>query len=226
MKRFYPRADLKTRIVALPDRGLVYVKNPKAASSTLMLWLDRLHTGDYSFDTEKAHRDSRLPTADAVGWEVVSDMLAGSAFRFTFVREPLGRFESAYNNKVARLGSWGGRRKVQAILGLPEDPNTPVTFEQFLLSVEQQDPLEMDLHWRPQHLNLMHPLVTYDLVGHVESFDRDVAELRRHVALPGLAPEPRNVRRRKRHTSVYDGRPDLVRRVRDVFAEDFEIYGY
>jgi hypothetical protein len=27
-------------------------------------------------------------------------------------------------------------------------------------------------------------------------------------------------------TSVYDGRPDLVRRVQQVYAEDFEIYGY
>jgi hypothetical protein len=224
MKRFYPRADLKTRIVALPDRGLVYVKNPKAASSTVMLWLDRLHTGDFAFDTDKAHRDSHLPTADAVGWDVVSDMLAGSAFRFTFVREPLGRFESAYHNKVARLGRW--RMKVQTLLGLPKDRDARVTFEQFLTAIEQQDPLEMDLHWRPQHLNLMHPLVSYDLVGHVETFDKDVAELRRHVELPELEMESRNVSRRRPETSVYDGRPDLVRRVREVFAEDFEIYGY
>jgi Sulfotransferase family len=224
MKRFYPRADLKTRIVALPEHGLVYVKNPKAASSTLMLWLDRIHTGDYAFDTDKAHRDNHLPTADAVGWDLVSDMLSGSAYRFTFVREPLGRFESAYHNKVARLRGW--RVKVQNVLGLPADRDAPVSFEQFLSAVEQQDPLEMDLHWRPQYLNLMHPLVSYDLVGHVENFDRDVRELRRHVQLPDLEMESRNVSRHKPPTSVYDGRPDLVRRVRDVFAQDFEVYGY
>ena len=224
MKRFFPRADLKTRIVALPELGLVYVKNPKAASSTVMLWLDRLHTGDYTFDTQKAHRDSHLPTADQVGWRVVSDMLGGSAYRFTFVREPLGRFESAYHNKVARLGRW--RMKVQALLGLPQDRDAEVSFEQFLTAVEQQDPLDLDLHWRPQHLNLMYPLVSYDLVGHVETFDRDAAEIRRHVDLPDLAMESRNVSRTKPSASVYDGRPDLVRRVRQVFAEDFEIYGY
>jgi len=224
MKQFYPRADLKTRIVALPGLGLVYVKNPKAASSTVMLWLDRLHTGDHTFDTQKAHRDSHLPTADEVGWRVVSDMLGGSAYRFTFVREPLGRFESAYHNKVARLGRW--RMKVQALLGLPQDRDAPVSFEQFLTAVEQQDPLDLDLHWRPQHLNLMHPLVSYDLVGHVETFDRDAAEIRRHVDLPDLAMESRNVSRSRPSASVYDGRPDLVRRVRQVFAEDFEIYGY
>ena len=151
-------------------------------------------------------------------------MLGGSAYRFTFVREPLGRFESAYHNKVARLGRW--RMKVQALLGLPQDRDAEVSFEQFLTAVEQQDPLDLDLHWRPQHLNLMYPLVSYDLVGHVETFDRDAAEIRRHVDLPDLAMESRNVSRTKPSASVYDGRPDLVRRVRQVFAEDFEIYGY
>jgi len=224
MKRFYPRYLLKTRIVALPELGLVYVKNPKAASSTVVLWLDRLHTGDHSFDTRKAHRDSHLPTAEDVGWRVASEMLGGSAYRFTFVREPLGRFESAYHNKVVRLGRW--RMKVQALLGLPEDRDAEVSFEQFLTAVERQDPLDLDLHWRPQHLNLMHPLVSYDLVGHIETFDRDVAEIRRRVDLPDLAMESRNVSRTKPAASVYDGRPDLVRRVRQVFAEDFEIYGY
>jgi hypothetical protein len=224
MKLFYPQAELRTRIVALPELGLVYVKNPKAASSTVVLWLDRLHTGNHTFTTKKAHQDSHLPTADKVGWRVVSDMLRGSAYRFTFVREPLGRFESAYHNKVARLGRW--RMKVQALLGLPQDWDAEVTFEQFLTAVEGQDPLDLNLHWRPQHLNLMHPLVSYDLVGHVETFDRDIAEIRRHVNLPDLAVESRNVSRRKPPVSVYDGRPDLVRRVRRVFAEDFELYGY
>ncbi len=184
--------------------GLLYVKNPKAASSTVMLWLDRLYTGEHSFSTEKSHRDNRLPTAEKIGWEVVSDMLGGSAFRFTFVRNPLGRFESVYHNKVARLGPW--RAKVQAILDLPEDRSARVTFEQFLAAVEQEDPLWMNLHWRPQHLNLMHPLVSYDLVGRVETFDREIAVIRRHVNVPEVMVESLNVARTKPDVSVYDGR--------------------
>jgi hypothetical protein len=224
MRAFYPRAELRTRIVALTEFDLVYVKNPKAASSTVLLWLDRLYTGDHSFTTEYAHRDNRLPTAAAIGWDTVSEMLGGSAFRFTFVREPLSRFESTYYNKLARKGIW--RPQVQAILGLPRDRNSPVTFEQFLSAVEQQDPLEMDLHWRPQHLNLMHPLVSYDLVGHVETFDRDIATILRQVPLPEVTVESRNVSRSKPRDSVYDGRPDLVRRVQRIYATDFELYGY
>ena len=223
-RRFYPRAALRTRIVALPDFGLVYVKNPKAASSTVMLWLDRLYTGDHSLSTRKTHLHNHLPTSNAVGWKVVTSMLDGAAFRFTFVREPLGRFESTYYSKVGRLNHW--RAKVQELMGVPDDPDSPVTFEQFLSVVEQQDPLEMDLHWRPQHLNLMHPLVSYDLVGHVETFDRDLAKIRQHLALPEVAAEPRNVSSRKPPVSIYDGRPDLVRRVQQVYAKDFELYGY
>ena len=170
IQAYFPGTRPSRFIKPLPEFDLVYVKNPKAASSTVLLWLDRLYTGDHSCTTEYAHRDNRLPTGRSVGWDTVSEMLGGSAFRFTFVREPLSRFESTYYNKLARKGIW--RPQVQAILGLPRDRNSPVTFEQFLSAVEQQDPLEMDLHWRPQHLNLMHPLVSYDLVGHVETFDR------------------------------------------------------
>lgn len=224
MKQFYPRGSMNGRIVALPDHGLVYVKNPKAASSTVMLWLDRLYTGDHSLSTRKTHLNNHLPTSSQVGWKVVSSMLDGAAFRFTFVREPLGRFASTYYSKVARLSHW--QAKVQELLEVPQDPDSPVTFEQFLALVEQQDPLEMDLHWRPQHLNLMHPLVSYDLVGHVETFDRDLARIREQVALPDVAAEPRNVSRRKPTVSVYEGRPDLVRRVEAVYAKDFELYGY
>ncbi len=84
----------------------------------------------------------------------------------------------------------------------------------------------MDLHWRPQHLNLMHPLVSYDLVGHVETFDRDIATILRQVPLPDVSVESRNVSRSKPRDSVYDGRPDLVRRVQRIYATDFELYGY
>jgi hypothetical protein len=224
LKEFFPRARLSSRVVALPDLGIVYVKNPKAASSTLLLWLDRLHTGEHDLASEYPHRDNRLPSADDVGWDVVSRMLTGGAFRFAFVRDPLRRLESAYFNKVARRTHW--RTEVQATLGLPEDRESPVTFEQFVTAVELQEPLTMDLHWRPQHLNLMHPMVEYDHVGHVERFDQDLSVVRRQAGLPEVPVEPRAVSRRKRTGSVYDGRPDLVRRVEQIYATDIELYGY
>ena len=83
----------------------------------------------------------------------------------------------------------------------------------------------MNPHWRPQHLNLMHGLLEYDLVGRVETFDTDLAKVREQTGMPEVPVAVQNVAAR-RGDSLFDGRPDLLRRVRDIYARDFELYGY
>jgi hypothetical protein len=225
IKQYYPRQKPGNYIMPLPEHGLVYVKNPKAGSSTLMVWLDRLHTGDAEAELDRMHKDHRLPTVAEVGRRRVLRMLSGRAYRFSFVRHPVRRLESVYWAKMVR--SRGYRLKAAAALGLPVDPELVVTFEQFLGAVEQQDPVhDMDPHWRPQHVNLMHPLVDYDLVGRLESFDSDLDRLCEEAGLPHVPLESRNVSPRKAPDSVYDGRPDLLRRVEELYATDMELYGY
>jgi hypothetical protein len=141
------------------------------------------------------------------------------------VRDPVRRAESAYLDKVANLGRrprW--RLLVQRTLGLSEDPDHSPTFEQFVAALEAQPPLEQDAHWRPQHLNLMHPLIDYDMVGRLETFDADLARVRELAGLPEVPLQVRN--ERPPTATMFDGRPDLLRRVREVYARDFDLYGY
>lgn len=223
LKRYFPGARrLNYHLLPVPDLGLIYVKNPKAGCSTVLLWLDRLHTGDLDFTPSNVHVEHRLPRPAELGWPTVSAMLGGAAYRFSFVRDPLRRFESAYRDKVARAGRW--RTEVQQVLGLPHDAE--VTFEQFVTAVEVQDPLQMNPHWRPQHLNLMLPVVEYDHIGRIETFDADLARIRDEAGLVDAPVQTRNSSRRGHRASGYDGRSDLVRRVRDVYAADFEAFGY
>jgi hypothetical protein len=225
IKAYFPQVNVGTYLRPLPDHGLIYVKNPKAACSTVLLWLDRLHTGEHDFTPGNIHKEHRLPSIGDVGRRQVIRMLAGGAYRFSFVRSPLRRFESVYWDKMVHSKAWGG--KAVARLGLKTDPDAPPSFEEFLAAVEQQDPVsEMDPHWRPQHVNLLHPLVTYDLVGRLESFQADLERIREEAGLPHVPVEPRNVSSRKPSGSVYDGRPDLVRRVEQLYATDLELYGY
>ena len=214
---------LAHRIEALPDLGLVYVRNPKAASSTLLEWLDWMHTGLEREATRNVRQDNALPKVGDLGWERVMRMVDGEAFRFSFVRDPVTRFESAYRTKI--LQQRPQRRQVLEILGRAGDAEAEVAFEDFLWAVEQQEPMHMDLHWRPQHLNLMHPLFTFDMLGRVERFDQDVEEITRRLNLPGPPRRSRNVKRKGR-PSAYEGRPDLVERVRALYARDLELYGY
>jgi hypothetical protein len=222
---YFPTLSLAYHLHALPDRDLIYVKNPKAACSTVLLWLHRLHTGEHGFSPDNVHEEHGIPKPGEIGWPRVMAMLSGDAYRFSFVRNPLDRLESGYRDKIVNSAGW--REKIQATLGEPVDPNAPVSFDQFLSALERQDPVaEMDPHWRPQHVNLMHPLVQFERVGHVETFDQDLEMIRREVKLPEVPREVRNVSRTPEWTSVYAGRPDRVRRVEAIYATDFELYGY
>lgn len=173
------------------------------------------------------HTDNPLPKAGEVGWPRVGGMLGGNAYRFSFVRDPLRRLESAYRDKILRATRPVWREQVRASLGLPANEDMEIGFEQFVAALEQQDSVsEMDPHWRLQHVNLMHPLIEYDKVGRLESFDEDLAVIRQEAGLPDVPVERRNTRSSEETTSVYDGRADLERRVRDLYAADFELYGY
>lgn len=225
LQEFYYGTKANRHLIALPERSLLYVKNPKAGSSTLMVWLDRVHTGDLDSELEHMHRENRLPTIAEVGRGKVLAMLAGQAFRFSFVRHPVRRLESVYWAKMFRDRAF--RRRVADGLGISPDHTVHVSFEQFLEAVEAQDPMtEMDRHWRPQHLNLLHPLVTLDHVGRLESFDEDLATITEAAGLDPVPVEPRNVAPHQHPDSVYDGRPDLVSRVEQLYATDMELYGY
>jgi hypothetical protein len=227
MKAYYRNFPLAYHVHALPEHGLVYVKNPKAGCSTVLVWLSRLHSGQDDYRPKNVHAEHPLPRPADLGWPRISRMLGGEAYRFTFVRDPLRRVESAYRDKIVRASSSQWRDKIRRSLGLPLGSEEPLNFGQFLAGVERQDPVtEMDPHWRPQHVNLMHPLIEYDRIGKLENFDVDLAKIREEAGIRDVPLERRNVRRTADHESVYDGRPDRERRVRELFATDFELYGY
>ena len=226
ISNYFPDGALTRRLQPLPDYGCIYVRNPRVGTGTTLLWLFRIHTGDHGFTPEKSiHAEHKLPRVEDVGWDNVLRMLNGDAFRFTFVRDPARRVESAYLSKVVAHRRYPGRVALQQILGLPEGPDKELTFDQFITALEMQDPLRMDVHWRPQHLNLMHGLVEYDLVGRLETFAADVARIREATGMPDAPIEPQHASNRPA-TGLLDGRPDLLRKVGDLDARDFALYGY
>jgi hypothetical protein len=226
IRDYFPTGGLMRRVQPLPDYGCIYVRNAKVATGTTLLWLHRVHTGDHDFTPERSiHVENKLPRAEDLGWEKVVRMLNGDAFRFSFVRDPVRRLESAYLSKVVRARRYPGRVELQKILGLPEGPDNDVTFDEFIAALEMQDPVRMDVHWRPQHLNLMHGLVEYDLLGRLETFASDVARIREATGMPDVPLELQHVSKRPA-AGLFDGRPELLRKVTDIYARDFELYGY
>lgn len=224
LRSYYPHEGVGRRLIPMPDYDCVYVKNAKVATSSLLLWFHRIHTGDHDAVVRNIHRNHALPRPREVGWGKVARMLSGEAFRFTFVRHPLPRAESAFLDKIVREKRPTWRNLVRESLGVPSDRDEPVTFDQFVASLESQDPLEMDAHWRPQNLNLMHPLLTYDLIGHLETFDADLTRIREATGMPDVPMQVRN--KTKHDNSLLNENPRLRRRMEVVYALDMELYGY
>ncbi|KAA1418525.1 sulfotransferase family protein [Nocardioides humilatus] len=223
MRAFFPHRPLAYHLHALPDLGIVYVKNPKAACSTVLLWLDRLHTGDLDFAPGNVHKEHRLPKVREIGRHKVARMVSGEAYTFTFVRDPLRRFQSAYQDKI--VGSSGWRAEIQTALGQEPDEDRAVSIDDFVTALERQDPLVMNPHWRPQHINVMASLIRYDHIGRIETFADDLEVIRAAADLPAVPATARNVRSTKRVDLLAD-RPDLAERVRAIYAKDLEIFGY
>lgn len=228
LSAYFPDGKFFRRVHALPEYGCIYVRNAKVATSTTVLWLHRIHTGDHGFTpVRNIHREHALPRPGSdIAVEHLARMLSGDAFRFAFVRHPVRRIESAYMDKIADPAKLRFRAQVRRALGQPPGPDAPVALEEFVTALESQSPIAMDAHWRPQHLNLMHPVVDYDVIGRLETFDVDLARIREMACLPDIPISVRNVAPAGPRTSLFDGRPDLLRRVRQFYAADFEIYHY
>lgn len=224
LREYFPDGKWAGRVQPLPEQGVVFVKNATAATSTVLLWLHRIHTGDPTWVPVRSIRaEHKVPQPKQVGLATTFRMLDGEAFRFTFVRDPARRVVSAYRDKI--VGSIGDRWRADIRSALGRDDDATPTFEQFVSALEAQEPIRMDPHWRPQYLNLIHPLVTYDLVGRLETFDADLARLREATGLPDVPIEVRHASPSWTESPL-DGRPDLRRRIEAIYARDFELYAY
>ncbi|MBO0844810.1 MAG: sulfotransferase family 2 domain-containing protein [Nocardioides sp.] len=246
LQSYWPNSLVDHRVHPLPEYNCIYVRNAKVGTGTTLLWLHRVHTGDFDFSPLRSiHAEHRLPAPQDVGWENVADMLEGEAFRFTFVRDPFRRVESAYRNKVLERSRGRGRRApavtqgrrtrlrriktLQTAIGLRGSGSQDLTFDQYIAALEvlaDRNALKMDAHFRPQHLNLMHGLISYDLIGRLETFEADLEKVREATGMPPVPVEVGRNASPDSATSLFDGRPDLLKKVKRIYARDFELYGY
>lgn len=180
----------------------VWFRNPKVATRSL------LELFDETIPDEQLSRLSLrpYPTLDLAGY-----------FKFGFVRHPLDRFVSVWQNKVLDTNGIGVpgpvRRRNRDI----------VRFAEWVAEQDLRDPVATD-----RHLVLQTRLVDLsqvDFVGRMETLDRDVATVCERVGLPRRRPPRRNASTPAVHGP--DGVPDEVRRlVEEVYALDYQVLGY
>lgn len=151
---------------------------------------------------------------------------AEEAFVFTFVRNPFARLVSAYLNKVRPPNDqvWPDFATRHG-----RDPKQPISFDAFVEFVAGIAPEQNDPHWRPQHINTLHPFVTPNFVGDLALMDQLLPELLVQL-FPGR--NTGSVARRQHSTGAGDNyRSHLtdsgtIARIKSLYAADFELFGY
>ena len=210
----------------------VWFKNAKVASSTLSKSLQGLEVAETPFLKTPPHpgieaavhiKPYQLPATEREA------ILHGDEFlRFTFVRNPFVRLVSAYKDKVV------GNKKEKAIvlraLELPREAlETEISFEQFIQSIHNSTPGQLDPHWMPQVLTTCARWTKHQLVGKIEAFQDAYEELGQRLGVdlnqfynyhaPHRAHADDSFR--EYYSSV-----EIRQMVRTYYAEDFAQFNY
>lgn len=226
----------------------VYCPIPKVASSSLKQWF--LTTLGYEPGTPAWPKRPHLFLSEWLQRRRAG--VPNDFFAFAFVRDPRRRLVSAFLQKfVVRwdVPDSPARPVIRAICESvlrPVDYANGVSFRCFVRHVVAQDPMALDVHWRPQHLFLDGLQRPIDFLGHVESFDADMATLMQRLSMAkresfrtlqlpysttrieGAADMTSGQLRRLKAfpawQSFYDD--DLRSQVSDFYAEDDQRFGY
>ncbi|WP_306151942.1 sulfotransferase family 2 domain-containing protein [Roseovarius sp. MMSF_3281] len=187
-------------------RPFVYMKNHKAACSTIIATLLRQTTahdgaaiGELDAATIHSPPKRLLATGErGLNVDQAEQALNNKAtFKFTFVRDPVSRTVSAFADKMG-AGSVNKRRLMQYV-GRPEEDT--ITLSEFLDIIAQDaGALDLDRHWRPQSKEISYDQIAYDFIGRVENLTADLG----HVVQTCFSiekPMIEDTRKTIRHTS-------------------------
>ena len=212
-----PRRNPLSCLRHIPGQPVTYLQNHKAASNSIELALWRAH------DPHGVPADPHVPERPFIknmrrATETEIQSLLASEF-FSVVRNPYSRFLAAYLDKVG-VGkrSW---TRISGSLGLA--PDFHPSLAELLSALQDSNPYEVEKHFRPQHMVLLHGLAPLDFLGHMERLDRLSEFLRGH----GL-----ELQRYDRHATHAAARvrevirPYEARIIARYYEADFQIYGY
>jgi site-specific DNA-cytosine methylase len=232
---------------------MVYVSNPKAASTTIHRIFLALSGIEPGMPTRKAYRNPAIReriNRSGLRQEEIDPKSQASGpysdyFWFTFVRDPYSRAVSNYNNKLNRYALNFDRRayfaaKVAQFFGGPSAWRSHlygvrylqkrISFKAYVRGLHRYG-VGFDPHFRVQRRILQTGIVRYDYIGRVERFEKDI---RKVLKANGIADEAliASAMKTRENTSsaerpveeLLTGR--LRQRIHDLYVDDFRAFGY
>ena len=151
-----------------------------------------------------------------------------SRLTFCFVRNPYTRVLSAYLDKFG--ANLERRILFMKELGIEDPgPSPEISFAEFLELAAKQEAGAMNAHWRPQSYHLIDDDIRYDMIGRFETFSRDFTDILARIDVEiskfFVAADEHKTGVEASFAKHYSD-PLCGRLVRQMYAEDFERFGY
>lgn len=184
------------------EHEFVWFRNAKVGTRTILSFF------------EEQQADSELLSPSLVPYPTAA--FAGY-YKFGFVRHPLDRFISAWQDKVHGKNKYHFRRAVWEQMK---------TIENFAAWVAEQD--LRDLATTDRHVALQSRLIDLDHVdflGRMETFADDFGTVCREIGLRWVEPERRN-RSEPRGVTRDNASDELRSIIEEKYRLDYQIFGY
>jgi len=219
---------------------ICYVEVAKAACSTIKKTLQtaEIYPEPWDFDTPNMTR-SESPLGSINSSNFAPILYGNEYFRFSFVRDPFTRVLSAYLEKLK-----GYRRRYRKKLINQEVfdyiskefeklnlyPEKNISFLEFLRSIAELSPHDLDIHWCPQHILLNIDEIKYDHIGKFERFTKNFKVVQNVIyTRTGIEADIRSVKWHKvgaRSKAKYYLTKETADLVSKIYAADYEYFGY
>lgn len=214
------------RTVYIPELKLLYVRTPKAASSSLrdmmfVLGGGSRHTGP--------GRGIFFPSPR---WEeVVAAFIDPSVYRFTVSRHPAGRAVSAFTNLFVNRNNGFEFRHIPYVrrTGLRFGDASSANFDRFLDYVEEvqaESELFCDDHLRLQTHTAGARHLRYNRIGRYETLAADVSTIMAEAGVSSFRPEALGWNNKALKESGLALTPAQIARIESIYAEDYDRFGY
>lgn len=158
-------------------------------------------------------------------------------YKFSCVRNPFVRALSSYLDKIMTVKKIWTRDQQGKVVEEPEvwpreglgfTMTQKISFKQFLEKLREKSIKEIDNHFKPMWAVIMYPVVNYNKIVHLETFDRDFQEVMDYLGIPGKPKDYLSAEHAtkavKKLSEYYT--PECVALVLEIYKDDFKYFDY
>ncbi|MBF0231898.1 MAG: sulfotransferase family 2 domain-containing protein [Desulfamplus sp.] len=214
---------LRASLKICKHKNYIYFSIPKVASTNILSILNKAESFKLTTNNLFYSPHNLITSFFSNSIQDFSELIEKS-FKFTLVRNPYTRAISAYINKIAQY-----------------DPNiTPhfekkyntrhhkVSFNDFLYIISQDNPNELDPHWRPQTQLTLIDFIKPDFIGHIEYFHDDLKKIIEKIYSKDQIQIPVKKDHLKENTKKINSffNKKTFEIVQKIYHNDFKNFGY